>query len=63
LDAPAPTAERRMILKLYIEFEENEKVNSFSYAKAFYEMLESVGESVETVAKMMLLKAQEPKGE
>lgn len=52
-----------MILKLYIEFEENEKVNSFSYAKAFYEMLESMGENVETVAKMMLLKAQEPKGE
>lgn len=52
-----------MILKLYIEFEENEKVNSFSYAKAFCEMLESVGASIETVAKMMLLKAQEPRGE
>ena len=52
-----------MILKLYIEFEENEKVNSFSYAKAFYETLEGGCISAETVAKMMLLKAQEPKGE
>jgi hypothetical protein len=52
-----------MIVKIYVEFEENEKVNSFSYAKAFYEMVESVGVNAETVAKMMLLKAQEPKGE
>ena len=63
METDAPTAERRMTLKLYIEFEENEKVNSFSYAKAFYEALESDCISVETVAKMMLLKAQEPKGE
>ena len=52
-----------MIVKIYVEFEENEKVNSFSYAKAFCEMLESVGINIETVAKMMLLKAQEPQAE
>ena len=59
----ATTAERRITVKIYVEFEENEKVNSFSYAKAFCEMLESVCANIETVAKMMLLKAQEPKGE
>lgn len=50
-------------MQIYVEFEENEIVNSFSYAKAFYEVCEGAFINVETVAKMMLLKAQEPKGE
>ena len=50
-------------MKIYVEVEQNEKVNSFSYAKEFCETLESTGTNIETVAKMMLLKAQEPKGE
>ena len=52
-----------MIVKIYVEFEENEKPNTFSYAKAFYEECEGAFINAETVAIMMLLKAQETKGE
>ena len=52
-----------MTVKLYIELEENEKADSFSCAKAFYELCLGSLINAETVAKMMLLKAQELKGE
>ena len=43
-------------MKLHVEYEQDEIINSFSYAKAFYEACNSIVD-VKTVAKMMLLEA------
>ena len=50
-------------MRVYVELEKDELFNSFSFAKAFYELCKSNLIDVEKVAKMMLLEAQPPKGE
>lgn len=45
-------------MKLYVEADKDELIDSFSYAKAFYDACKSGFIDVETVAKMMLLEAE-----